>query len=77
MYEPDWTDLIDGAGRIRFCLHYNHVPGPRIPLRYGSAATVHCVDCGAWAQERTLGQRYERWSPEDSFEDNLREPDEL
>lgn len=28
-------------------------PGPRIPLRWGSAATLICRRCGMWRQERT------------------------
>ena len=33
------------------CRHPNPKPGPRIPLLYGSAATLIC-ECGAWCQER-------------------------
>ncbi len=71
MYEPDWIEDTSG------CLHRNRVLGLRIPLRYGSAATVHCIDCGYWAQERSIDKSFERWSPHETFADALIESDEL
>ena len=62
----------EGSG----CLHPNHIEGDRIPLRYGSAATVHCVDCDFWAQERDLGHKWEKWHAPGTFAGALIEDDE-
>jgi hypothetical protein len=59
------------------CKHPNRVPGERIPLRYGSAATTHCVDCGKWVQDRTLGQTHERWEPREEYIEALERDDDV
>lgn len=35
------------------CAHAETKPGPRIPLAYGSAATLVCAGCGRWRQDRS------------------------
>jgi hypothetical protein len=42
------------------CQHPMKNEGPRIPLRWGSAATMVCTDCGAWRQTRIVPSQ---WQP--------------
>lgn len=35
-----------------YCVHAETKPGPRIPLAYGSSATLVCLGCGFWRQDR-------------------------
>jgi hypothetical protein len=41
------------------CPHHFENEGPRIPLRYGSAATMICTACGAWRQTRVVPAQWE------------------
>lgn len=41
------------AARLRACPHLDLADGPRLPLVYGSAATLACRTCGAWRDART------------------------
>lgn len=59
--------------RKRGCVHADTRSGPRIPLRYGSAATLVCTECGAWRQDR--GTR-KRWHPKNTLAAALQEDDE-
>lgn len=40
------------------CAHDRVLTGPRIPLRWGTAPTEVCSDCGAW---RTTHHQPGRW----------------
>lgn len=46
--------------------------GPRIPLSYGSAATLICKACGSWRQER---QRMGPWRTRAELDAALEEPE--
>jgi hypothetical protein len=50
------------------CKHPIVTDGPRIPLLYGSAATLVCTRCGSY---RRSGD--ERWLPKEQLEDDLKE----
>ena len=42
------------------CRHRRFKDGPRTPLRWGSAATQVCEDCGAWREDERNGE-WSRW----------------
>jgi hypothetical protein len=46
-------------------------PGPRIPLRYGSAATEVCSACGGYRQTRIPNDRWEPGPPDTSEDEEL------
>lgn len=44
----------DLAGEAKTCQHTDVTGGRRIPLAHGSAASLLCLGCGAYADMRTL-----------------------
>jgi hypothetical protein len=50
------------------CTHYDTFEGPRVPLRWGTSATVICKLCALWRQE--IGNKKWRAQPIDTERDN-------
>lgn len=58
------------------CKHKRRSDGPRLPLRWGSAPTEVCKDCGCWRS--TFGHgRPSAWEPKSTLARALRADDEL
>lgn len=58
------------------CRHTGNMnPGPRIPLAYGSAATLICQACGRWRQDRP-GFENGPWLTQSEMEDRLSEDEQ-
>lgn len=55
------------------CHHHNTKKGPRIPLRYGSAATLICLHCNWWRQERRSSFE---WQPPEELTEALNRDDD-
>lgn len=57
----------------RECPHEWVNDGPRIPLRYGSAPTEVCTDCGAW---RDIRPPVGAWRPAAELAFSFQDPEE-
>jgi len=65
------------------CSHAHLIDGPRIPLRWGSAASDVCKDCGVFRHRPPPDMRYPehswlyRWRPADELVEATAEDDEV
>jgi len=58
------------------CAHAEANPGPRVPLRHGSAATEVCARCGDWRMTHHETDPERPWQPTDQLAMALQPDDE-